>query len=160
MNSYRSGLGGSPRGSSGRDDSPVMPQAKGVSYYEPDGTLNPKLLDEEAEQRARALASVSASQMRRFYEDVLALQRRLQIESEQGGAQTKEQVFNRLRADFKMLKAKAAYANGRDKKQFPREFLQFFVDHVTAVKNLADFEAFCKHLQAVVAFHKFYGETR
>ena len=57
-----------------------------------------------------------------------------------------------------MLKAKAVYANGRDRGHtFPNEMLQFVVSHVHGVKTARDFDAFCRHFQAVVAFHKFYA---
>ena len=124
----------------------ALPMPRPINYFR-DGKLLPELLDREAERVARQLDRVSTSQLRRFYEDVLNLRRRLAA----------EHAWEALRADFKMLKAKAVYANGRSERTFPREFLQFFIDHVEAVKTARDFEAFCKHFQAVVAFHKFYG---
>lgn len=150
-----------PRGQGGPPaERNVMPQPARVRYYAADGALDPELLDAEAEKRAKQLSKVTATQMRRFYEHVLALQRRLQVESEQGTPEQREKTFQQMRADFKMLKAKAAYAHGRDPRQFPKEFLQFIVDHTGAVEKAVDFEAFCKHFQAVVAFHKFYGESK
>jgi len=138
----------------------ALPPPRPVKYFEADGSLAAELLDSAAEKQARSLQNVTTTQLRRFYEDVLALDRRLQVESEGAGQEKREEVFKRMRAEFKMLKAKAAYAHGREAKQFPREFLQFFIDHVHAVNTAREFDAFCKHFQAVVAFHKFFGKNR
>lgn len=149
-----------PRGPrpGGAQSPPRIPPPHLVKYFRSPGELDSELLDGKAEEWAEKLSGVSTTQLRRFYGDVLALKKRLQLEAEQPGRQEKDRAFEKLRADFKMLKAKAVYAHGRDKKQFPEEFLQFFVDHVHSVTNAADFEAFCKHFEAVVAFHKLYGK--
>jgi CRISPR-associated protein Csm2 len=149
------GFGGSKPQGSTAPPLKNLPTPRPVAYFR-DGKLIPELMDSEAERIARELGQVSTTQLRRFYEDVLNLRQRLAAAV--GRQDNAEEVFSRLRADFKMLKAKAVYANGRSGKAFPRELLQFFIDHVEAVKNARDFEAFCKHFQAVVAFHKFYGK--
>jgi CRISPR-associated protein Csm2 len=141
---------GPGRGGPGAPPPQGLPKPRPITYYR-DGQLVPELMDKEAERMARQLDRVSKTQVRRFYGDVLTLRQRLETEADW------EAAFESLRADFKMLKAKAVYANGRSERAFPREFLQFFIDHVEAVKTAADFQAFCKHFQAVVAFHKFFG---
>jgi CRISPR-associated protein Csm2 len=150
---YKPGSGPRP-GKFDSDKGPLkqLPIPKTITYYR-DGKLVPELMDKEAEAMAQRLAQVTTTQLRRFYEDVLNLRQRLPLEPQKA-----EAVFEELRADFKMLKAKAVYANGRSAKTFPQELLQFFIDHVHSVENARDFEAFCKHFQAVVAFHKFYGK--
>ena len=148
------GPGGSFGGNSSEPKSLPTPQP--VIYFQPDGSLVSALMDSQAEDLAQRLSQVTTTQLRRFYDDVLTLRQRLMAEQRQG--RDKEAVFNDLRADFKMLKAKAVYAHGRSEKTVPRPLLQFFIDHVAAVNSARDFEAFCKHFQAVVAFHKFYGE--
>ena len=148
------GPGGSFGGNSSEPKSLPTPQP--VIYFQPDGSLVSALMDSQAEDLAQRLSQVTTTQLRRFYDDVLTLRQRLMAEQRQG--RDKEAVFNDLRADFKMLKAKAVYAHGRSEKTMPRPLLQFFIDHVAAVNSARDFEAFCKHFQAVVAFHKFYGE--
>jgi len=142
-----------------RREPPVMPDPQAVHYFTPDGRVRPELLDGEAEAAARGLAEarLKTTQLRRYYDDVLNLRERLREEARRAG-DDREAAFQTLLADFKMLKAKAAYAHGRSDKTFPRQFLQFFVDHVAAVRTASDFEAFCKHFEAVIAFHKFYGE--
>lgn len=159
--SQRGGQGGrGPSGGQGGNppESKSLPSPRPVVYFQSDGSLVPALMDNQAEDLAQRLSQVTTTQLRRFYDDVLTLRQRLTAEQRQG--RDKEAVFNDLRADFKMLKAKAVYAHGRNEKTVPRPLLQFFVDHVAAVNSAREFEAFCKHFQAVVAFHKFYGENK
>ena len=152
----RGGQGG--RGYGNPPEPKSLPTPRPIIYFQPDGSLVSGLMDHQAEDLAQRLSQVTTTQLRRFYDDVLALRQRLAAEQRQG--RDKEAVFNDLRADFKMLKAKAVYAHGRSEKTMPRPLLQFFIDHVAAVNSARDFEAFCKHFQAVVAFHKFYGDNR
>ena len=155
---FQNGGGRGPGGGSGgRPAEPKsLPTPQAIKYFQADGSLAPALMDSQAEDLAQRLNQVTTTQLRRFYDDVLTLRQRLAAEHRQG--RDKEAVFNDLRADFKMLKAKAVYAHGRSEKTVPRPLLQFFIDHVAAVNSARDFEAFCKHFQAVVAFHKFYGD--
>jgi CRISPR-associated protein Csm2 len=145
--------GGGQRKQGAQRQPKVLPTPRPVTYYS-GGRLEPSLMDDKAEKTAQMLRQVKTTQLRRFYEDVLNLRQRLAIETQRKGDVA---AFEQLRADFKMLKAKAVYANGRSQKIFPEEFLQFIIDHVQSVNNAQDFEAFYKHFQAVVAFHKFYG---
>lgn len=154
--------GGRPVGSQRSGNQQTIPSPLPITYFE-NGLLKPHLLDEEALVVAESLVSESlgrnkmkASQLRRFYDDVLSLRRRLDLESGTDLTQ-RERSFSAIRAEFKMLKAKAVYAWGRDQgKTFPLPMLQFVINHVHAVKSARDFDAFCKHFQAVVAYHKFY----
>ena len=137
------------------------PTREKVNYWDGD-RLSQKLVDEEAEQWAQKLKGVAASQLRRFYEHVLSLERRLDMEAERSGPGRREEIFGRLLPEFKMLKAKAYYAHARAKgreKEKMEGLRQFFIIHVAAVQRLRDFEAFTKHFQAVVAFHKFFAES-
>ncbi len=59
---------------------------------------------------------------------------------------------------FEMLKAKASYAYGRDKKDELYQLLTFFTHHTKAVKDAKDFEAFVQYFEAVVAYHKFFAK--
>ncbi|MCS6952950.1 MAG: type III-A CRISPR-associated protein Csm2 [Bryobacteraceae bacterium] len=115
--------------------------------------IRSELLDREAEEIARELSDLAKSQLRRFYDHVQALDRRLKLEASTGDARA---AFARLRPQLLMLKAKAVYAHGRGTVPFP--LLQFIVNHTTAVKSAQDFEAFRRHFEAVVAFHGFYGK--
>ncbi len=131
--------------------SETLPVPQAVVYRDTKG-LRTALVDEEAEQWAGKFGEIMPSQLRRFYEHVSSFQRRLD------SSQDRARCFDELRPEFKMLKAKAAYTAGRDRNNSAlRELLQFFVNHTTAVKTLEDFDAFRKHFEAVIAFHKFYG---
>jgi len=143
------------RGSGGNREPNRIPEPKMITYFI-DGKPNPKLMDEDADRLGEELArqdNLKPSQLRRYYDDVLTLRSRLDAIARKPG-QEREQAFSLLRADFKMLKAKAAYAYGRQ--LIKDRLLQFFVNHVYSVKSADDFDMFCRHFQAVVAFHKFY----
>lgn len=142
--------------SSGQARADVQPRP--VVYF--DGrSVRPELLDEEARKLAKEISSVKTTQLRRFYNSVVQLQRRLdQLAEKQPGPNAREAAFEQLRAEFKLLKARAHYAHARSKQMFPSRLLQFFVDHTHAVKTARDFDAFCQHFQAVVGFHQYYGE--
>lgn len=145
--------GGSPAGAVAKPQAP--PQ-----YFDEKGNVREVWFNEEAEDVAKSLKEISPTQLRRFYEDVLHLRRRLDHEAANNPNATREQLFPRLRPEFKMLRAKAYYAKGRDRKNFPDEMKNFLDWHVTAVREYREFEVFCKHFQAVVAFHKYYFEGR
>jgi len=133
----------------------ALPTPKTITYYI-DNTPNARLMDEDAQDLGEALAvqdQLKPSQLRRYYDDVGNLRARLDAIARKPGPD-REQAFTLLRADFKMLKAKAAYARGRQ--LIPERLLQFFMDHVHSVNSANDFDVFCRHFQAVVAFHKFY----
>ena len=130
------------------------PPSKSVEYYV-NKHINPELVDEIAESQAKELLDIAPTQLRRFYEDVLTLRRRLEVAA--GQAQlTPAAAFDALRVDFKMLKAKAHYAVARNLRLKPLK--TFFDLHVPKVTTAQDFHIFCKHFEAVIAFHKFFKE--
>jgi CRISPR-associated protein Csm2 len=132
----------------------LPPQPRTVSYYDDKGQIRLDLLDGEAQKLAEELArtELKSTQLRRYYHEVVNLQRRL---DQLAAGSSREQAFECLRADFKLLKAKAHYANRRSKNMFPDRLLQFFVDHTHAVKTVQDFDAFCRHFEAVVGFFQY-----
>jgi CRISPR-associated protein Csm2 len=136
--------GGRPGGHGGQGgrEPPVMPTPRPVTYFDQAGHLNPRLVNEEAEEVAKSIKRMNSSQLRRFYDTEQA------------------DHFEREKAMFAMLKANAAYGNRRSTATVPPEFLQFVVDHVAAAKTLKEFRGFLKHFEAVVAFHRFYTEER
>lgn len=140
----------SPGGGSG-----WTPPAPQPVVYRTNGRFDTRLVDQLADEWARKLAPVAESQMRRFYEYVTGLRRRLDVEA---GLDTEKrrQAFQALHPEFLMLKARAIYANRRSESQFPTDALKFFINHTAAVKTVEDFEDFCRHFEAVMAFHKAY----
>lgn len=129
-------------------------------YYKPDGSLDSKWVDSEALAVARKLVikgfngkvdknkSIKTSQLRKFYADVKSLERSWDYQGRSNAA------FLGILPQIKILKAKAAYAKGRD--VVPPAFTDWMNTHVEAIKNHEDFEAFLLHFEAVVGFC--YGE--
>ena len=159
--------GGPPRG--GGTGSPPRPSAGGgggggqsieqrlrdkeaVHYFASTDrqSLQPTLLGPEAEDAARKMRGIPASQLRRFFGTVMGLKRRLELEK-------RDADF--IRAEMAFLKAAAAYAT----KRLPRPqgegddrawIVNFFARHANAVKDEKDFLAFARHFEAVMAYHK------
>ena len=128
-------------------------------YYKTDGSLDPKWVDSEAQAMARKLViknsygkadkdSIKSSQLRKFYADVKGLERSWEYQKRS------EAAFLGILPQIKILKAKAAYAQGRG--VVPPAFTQWVNTHVDAVSTSADFKAFLLHFEAVVGFC--YGE--
>ncbi|HXG31808.1 MAG TPA: type III-A CRISPR-associated protein Csm2 [Bryobacteraceae bacterium] len=144
----REGQGGSSR----------TVQKPRIEYFEAGGSqIRTELLDQEAERVARELSDVAKSQLRRFYNHVQAIDRKLRLEARGGSEKEREAVFARLRPELLMLKAKAFYARGRPSNPIPAALLEFIAVRTDSVKTVRDFEAFRRHFEAVVAFHNFYG---
>ncbi len=142
------------------DSGPSLPTPKRVSYFQ-DGDektkLIPELVDGEAERLAKLFAEqanpLKTTQMRRFYDDLKAIERKIL----QGGSPLEQKEnFARNLALIKMFKAKAVYAEKR--KVAPREFTQFIFDHVFSIADVKDFRAFLKVFESVVAFHRFFAK--
>ena len=128
-------------------------------YYKTDGSLDPKWVDSEALAVARKLVmknsygktdkdSIKSSQLRKFYADVKSLERTWEYQGRS------EAAFLGVLPQIKILKAKAAYAQGRG--VVPPAFTQWMNSHVDAVSTAADFKSFLLHFEAVVGFC--YGE--
>ncbi|GIU76162.1 MAG: hypothetical protein KatS3mg004_3249 [Bryobacteraceae bacterium] len=145
----RTGAQGPPNAGPGKSPLPE------VKYHDNNGKLRPELLDEEAMQVGKALADagLESAQLRRFYGDVLSLRRRFEIRSAGMEPDKQESVFADILPEFRMLRAKAFYANKRNERILPAVMKDFIQRHVNAVKNAKDFLAFCRHFEAVVAYH-------
>lgn len=131
-----------------------------VNYFTSEGNLREDLVDAEAEKMGQALCGVAPAQLRRYYEDVINIRRRLEHEAANVAGADPEKIWLKLRPEFKMLRAKAYYANKRSEKVFTREFRDFIERHVSSVETLKQFGAFCRHFEAVVAFHKVYAKDK
>jgi len=107
--------------------------------------IRPELLDSEAQDAAKRLKDVQTTQLRRNYAPVVALKQRLEIDSEIADIEVQAQVAG--------MKAKAAYAGARKQ---PIELVKLFVRASNSIKSRADFLAFARHFEAVIAFHKVF----
>jgi len=140
---YSSGKGGqSPRGS--QTSSPLPP----IRFREND-ILRRELLTTEAKKYAEAFEhpgggdkALTMHQMRRFYNEVKALEAKIESEKEDG--------FRKNEALIGMLKAKVAYARTRPQAKVPESFVEFINKCVDAIKTKDDFKDFCLFFEAVV----------
>ena len=144
-------------GDRGAPHTPSLPTPKEIEYFEdPERQkLNPQLVDGEAARWAGLFKTMKTTQMRRFYDELKAIERKILTGND---AQEQQANFERDRAFIMMFKAKAVYAEKR--KVSPREFTQFIFDHTASIKKLEDFQAFLKIFEAVVAFHRFFSEDK
>lgn len=124
-----------------------------VRYFE-NGRLREALVDEEAEEEAKQLATdkLNKTQIRAYFFQVTSLRRQVEQEIGEQSGQAAEEVFLKHRPQLKMLRAKVHYAKARNT---IGDSMKLFIEkHVQAVNTLADFQAFCAHFEAVVAFHR------
>jgi CRISPR-associated protein Csm2 len=138
-------------------ENPEIPRPEPQKYFDEKGILRVALVDEEAEKIAKECREVSNTQIRRFYSQVMNFRRRIELAQESQQI-TAEQAFEKIKPEIRMLKAKAVYTKQRPGSKMPEVLLRFFINH-TAVNTWREFEAFCKHFEAVVAFHRFYGKN-
>ena len=144
------GRGGFQQGGRRDVQPPTLPVAKAFELRDAQGNPKPELLDEGAREWAQKFGSaLKTSQMRRFFDEVKAIERRIDLATvEEGPA-----AFARERAGLALLKAKSSYAVSRD--VAPPAFNQFMFDSVASIKDVQDFRAFVKVFEAIVAFHRF-----
>lgn len=159
----RTGAEPGSRGGGYRSLEQILRSQETVKYFtDPHRTsIRPDLLDREAEDIARKLQDIPASQLRRFFGTVMGIRRRIQVDSE--FASNAEAI----RAELAFLKASAAYTAKRlnytqaaKRKGDPLELVAMFTRHRNSVRDAKDFEAFARHFEAVIAFHKVYAPER
>jgi CRISPR-associated protein Csm2 len=127
-------------------------------YFGDDGkTPRPALFDTEAQEEAREWCKPStkdprkpripSAQLRRFFGQVMADRRQFELK---GAAARDEEA----QVAMALLKAGAAYAAAREKDRKP--LAEFAAHHADLVKTVAQFRAFARHFEAVVAWHKVF----
>lgn len=123
-------------------------------YYLNEKAINPVWMDQEAQKAARSFfddqPKLAASQLRKFYNDVKAMERQWR---NSGGD---EEAFALILPLFKLLKAKSHYALKR--KVIPAAFRDWLCEHVDSVNSARDFRAFLLHFEAVVGFSYGYAK--
>lgn len=119
-------------------------------YYLNEKAINPVWMDQKAQEAAHSFfkpydqPKLAASQLRKFYNDVKAMERQWR---NSGGD---EEAFALILPLFKLLKAKSHYALKR--KVIPAAFRDWLCEHVDSVNSARDFRAFLLHFEAVVGF--------
>ncbi|MBW2059827.1 MAG: type III-A CRISPR-associated protein Csm2 [Deltaproteobacteria bacterium] len=148
------------------DREPAIPET--MNFYDPDGSIRQDLFSVVAERQGRALVQrksekrkggrgtveITPTQVRRFFDEVKGIQRYLnQFQPEE-----RESAFRRKLPEIMMLKAKVTYARGRD--ALTDEFKGFIEKSVASIKNLRDFEVFCKFFEAVYGYFYYYSPKK
>ncbi|MEW6488319.1 MAG: type III-A CRISPR-associated protein Csm2 [Thermodesulfobacteriota bacterium] len=145
-----------PQGSRPQLEATQLPTPQKVNYFSRAGVMDDALVDVKAQEWAERIRDLKSTQMRRFFGEVKAIERQVDLAVGQGAE--REAAFGAQRARFAMLKAKVLYAKGRLKRDMPDGFVQFVVDHTHSVHSHDEFKAFVKHFEAVVGFHKFFAK--
>ena len=157
------GHGAPPRGPKRPNIEERLRSEEKVEYFADPGrkAVKPELLDDRAHAVAKRMRDIPASQLRRFFGTVMELKRRLEVdEGLRGNAEV-------IRSELAFLKASAAYAAKRlnyekdgDWRGDPLELVSFVTRHRNSVRDARDFDAFARHFEAVIAFHKCYARER
>jgi CRISPR-associated protein Csm2 len=126
----------------------ILRSTDGVAYV---SAANPgaDFLDRDAQRQAEDFRELHTAQLRRFYGMATAFRRRLEIDHTLSD--------DDVQAQMAYLKAAGAYAAMRGQ---PEELPRFFTKHANSVKTRAQFQRFCRHFEAVVAYHKVFGRER
>lgn len=111
--------------------------------------LCPELLGAEAEARAKKLKDVNKSQIRRFYAPVVAFRQRLNVDKDISDLEVQAQV--------QLMRAIAAYAGARKQ---PIELVRFFTNVAASVFNRKDYDAFARHFECIIAYHRVFCEEK
>jgi CRISPR-associated protein Csm2 len=128
----------------------ALRSAEGVAYVSAEKP-GPGFLDADARSQAEKFERLPPSQLRRFYGMVTDFKRRLELDTE-------NQIGDgEVQAQMAYLKASAAYAAMRNQ---PEELVRFFTAHANSVMSPAQYKIFCRHFEAVVAYHKVFGRER
>lgn len=142
--------GGGDRPQGRRDDRDAVPPIDvGRIRFGPE--IDPRLYSDVAEDAARTLGAGSRqknkpTQLRRFYDELVMLQEKVGSDKDR---------FEQQAPFIQMLKAKVAYAKGRDKvdENFER-LLRKVVDEVKDPASLKQAKLF---MEAFMAFYKVHG---
>lgn len=136
----------------GRRDDRDTAQTIDVSPIQFGEKIDPRLYSDIAEEAAKTVgvgprySKNKPTQLRRFYDELVMLQEKV-------GSDTSR--FEQQRPFIQMLKAKVAYARGRDKVDDNFEkLLRRVVDEVKDPKTLKQAKLF---MEAFMAFYKVYG---
>lgn len=134
-----------------RDIKEALEDKGKIIWFTPDNKqgLRPQLLGSEAEACAKNMKEIKKSQIRRFYAPVVAFRQRLNIDEKISDLEVQAQV--------QLMRANAAYAGARKQ---PIELVRFFTKVASSVANREDYDAFARHFECVIAFHRVFCEEK
>ncbi len=119
-------------------------------YFDPSGHLLEKYVVDWAEEIAKKLGRGSPDmkkhQLRRFYNHVKSLERKLELCGD----------YNAINKDLKMLISYAVNASSATPPKVPKLFEEFIRKNLEVVRDQKSFHAFLEHFQAVVGFSERY----
>jgi len=130
-----------------------------ASYYlnENGDGIRPELLESEAEKQAQKFSRLNTTQLRKFFNEVKALEKKLKDNNDS------DEYFNKnLIPLIKMLKAKVSYSLARqEKKDFQqfKDFEEFLKRNIDNIKNKQDFKFFVLHFEAVIGYYYYYNKN-
>lgn len=130
-----------------------------ASYYlnENGDGIRPELLESEAEKQAQKFSGLNTTQLRKFFNEVKALEKKLKDNNDS------DEYFNKnLIPLIKMLKAKVSYSLARqEKKDFQqfKDFEEFLKRNIDNIKNKQDFKFFVLHFEAVIGYYYYYNKN-
>ncbi len=117
-------------------------------FYDEKGNIKRDLLDKEAEKWARLFVKeekkkLTANQLRKFYNEFKALEKKVKVD---------KKGFEKTLPLIKMVKSKAAYSANPENQKIPTRFKDFLWEHIDAINEERDFDAFILLFEAVVGF--------
>jgi len=125
-----------------------------IQFFTEDGKIRPELLDTEASTVANGILNVSPTQMRRIFDQIKQLQKRLD------GGETWPDIDPLVR----LQKAQLAYTIRRGKKNGGRQkegswdsLQRYLEEGINSIKTEKDYRVFCMMMEAVYAYH--YART-
>jgi len=102
------------------------------SYFlDENGTIKTELLESAAEKEAQKFGRLTTSQLRNFFNEVKALEKRVKDNGDT------DEYFKKIMPLIKMLKAKVAYASARQKNM--GEFEEFIKSRIDKINNKKGF---------------------
>lgn len=122
-----------------------------MQFFDEKGNMKAQLLNDDADNYAKSFASgLTMTQLRRFYNDAKALERKWAVEKTGKAEKDYTEAFSKILPLVYMLRAKAVSAEGKA----PKGFIDWLGNAAISVKTHKDFEAFLLHFEAVVGFAK------
>ncbi len=133
-------------------------------YSSKDNILKENIIRDDAIKVAKVLANgqtkdekISNTQLRAFYNDVKALENRI---DDKKSEEEQQKDYEAVYPFVLMLEAKAAYKHREKNDKIPKMFREFIEKNVEVMrkdKKVKTFQDFCKFFEAVVAYYYGFG---
>lgn len=122
--------------------------------------LTKELLTAEPEELAKTICKKdSSTQIRRFYNDFLALKAKYNDLMKEPDAAGRCDVFSgKILPLIFFSKAKIAYAVSKEGSKLSREFAGAINKKIDAIETAEDFENFINYYQALIGYVMYYGK--